>query len=542
MILFGCCTGDDGAKFASSVLPSIEAVRGPGDRVSTLPGDGRGICAVYNEFIREARAIPDCDALVLLHDDVEIVDPNFRAKVLAAVQEEGVGVVGVIGGAGLRSAKWWTARATVGRVFESRGRLDLGSARGDVDVVDGLLMVLAPSAFGALDFDEARLPGFHGYDVDYCLQAKAGGLRVVVRPIDVLHRTKGGYGDSSAFAEAGKVLSTKWSNVITGASVPERLVARLNKAARSTARIVKGALRRVARRSAEPHAVGGAGVVGTRDVLGSGTPVATDCVVCGAKTALHSSAEGLAIFACPVCGVGVTCPAPSRDVETDGLWVEMYGARRLNRRDTWLAEARTRIEWVELYLPDGCLLEVGAGTGEFVKVAEEHGFDAYGVEPSAWAAQQAVAFGARVQTGFLSDWQRSYPGLRPDAVALWHVLEHVPEPAPFLKEVAEAVRSGGLVFIEVPNFASSVAQRLGVAWEAAQLQDHCYHYTPDGLQKLLESCGFEVLQILPITPRIYESAQRYGERRNEALVGRHPWPSLDLVRVIALAPKRVTTA
>ena len=50
-------------------------------------GDARGIAAVYNDFVREARARSGCEALVLLHDDVEIVDSNFRAKILAAVRE-----------------------------------------------------------------------------------------------------------------------------------------------------------------------------------------------------------------------------------------------------------------------------------------------------------------------------------------------------------------------------------------------------------------------------------------------------------------------
>src|SRR5207245_8809890 len=115
------------------------------------------------------------------------------------VREEGVGVVGAIGGGDLRSIAWWEARRRAGRVFETRGLVEVGPPRADVDVVDGLLMALSPLAFQALAFDEEACPRFHGYDVDLCLEARAAGLRVIVRPIDIVHRTKGGFGDKTAF-------------------------------------------------------------------------------------------------------------------------------------------------------------------------------------------------------------------------------------------------------------------------------------------------------------------------------------------------------
>lgn len=242
-IIFGICVGDP-SRYESTALPSIRRAAAGADLV--LAGTGEhGLCRAYNEFVEEARRRPDCAALVLLHDDVELLDPDFRTKALAAVADPSVGIAGVIGGSGLRDHAWWRARRTAGFVLESRGPIVMGPRQADVDVVDGLLLIVAPAAFRTLGFDEARFPSFHGYDVDYCLQARDAGLRVVVTGIDVSHHPKGGYGDKEAWRTAGEVLAEKWPRLIRRPGP----AARAGASAARAARHARGALRRVRRAS-----------------------------------------------------------------------------------------------------------------------------------------------------------------------------------------------------------------------------------------------------------------------------------------------------
>jgi len=205
-------------------------------------------------------------------------------------------------------------------------------------------------------------------------------------------------------------------------------------------------------------------------------------------------------------------------------------------RENWFREARLRTDWLQLHLVDGTLLEVGCGTGEFLKVSQDQGFDVYGVEPSRWAADEARQLGVEVEAGFVSDWVARYPGLRPHAVALWHVLEHVPTPEEFLRELAAIIRPSGLLVLEVPNFGSSKARRLGLDWSSAQVNDHYFHFTPDGLSQLLVRAGFEMVQLLPIADRIYGSAESWRRDRNGALLDGHEWPPLELLRAVAHTP------
>ncbi len=217
MIIFGTCVGNE-ERYRTVALPSIERVAGTEDLIWSRSGE-RGIGAAYNEMILAARDVAGCQALVVLHEDVQIVDDNFRPKLLKSLGHN-VGLVGVVGASRLKGLAWWDARCTAGLVYETRGVIDFGTRRADVDAVDGLLMALAPSTFRTMLFDGDSFPAFHGYDIDYCIQARDAGLRVLVTDIDVLHRTKGGYGDRAAYNAAEVALIEKWPNWIKPSRVP----------------------------------------------------------------------------------------------------------------------------------------------------------------------------------------------------------------------------------------------------------------------------------------------------------------------------------
>lgn len=530
MIILGSCVSGDGARFREVLLPTIRRVLGPADQVMDLPGEP-GICQVYNRFIEVARTTPDCEALVLLHDDVEIIDPDFRSKVLAALRPEGVGLVGVIGASRIPSLAWWDSSRRSGLVFENRRLMDLGPRDADVDVVDGLMLAIAPRAFRDFEFDHVTFPQFHGYDLDFALQLREAGLRVRLAPIDLFHRT-GPTSDLAAFHHASTALAAKWPRWIHPQSRIMAIRRWFREQCRRSQRLLRRArhlLRRDAPDARPP----------TRPPVP--TPPAHPilvCVACGGSTSRDPSSPSgpRSILVCEDCGTGHTWPQPIGDRDNDHIWQTCFGGERISRREDWFREARTRMDWLQLYLPHGLILELGPGTGEFLSVAGERRFQASGVEPSEWAAQRARELGVEITVGQLEDWIAEHPGLRPDAVALWHVLEHVADPVALLGEVATVLRPGGILVLEVPNFASVDARRLGVDWQGATVDEHRFHFTPDGLGRMLTAAGFEIECVLPFSPRIYDGPQRTLELRNRALRDGTPWPSLDLLRISARTP------
>lgn len=207
VLVFGCCVGPSG-KFGAVAAPSLVETMTPGDVLIQEQG-ADGICAAYNRIIDQARTIDDCEGVVLLHDDTSL-GARAREQLVGALRETGVGVVGVVGGRGLFGPQWVHARHRAGYANDFYGRRRYGPSTADVDVVDGLLLALSPSAFRVVRFDAEAFPAFHGYDTDYCLQVRDAGHRVRVVHIDYIHRDKGMVGDSEAFDASARALTQRW--------------------------------------------------------------------------------------------------------------------------------------------------------------------------------------------------------------------------------------------------------------------------------------------------------------------------------------------
>jgi hypothetical protein len=186
--------------FERCARPGIDRAREPDARVFVLQGGG-SVPRSYNIILEQAAALSELEALVLVHQDAEIVDRDFCAKLRAALRDPSVAVVGCLGAVGVRSIAWWegsvTWSACVVRYGDAGGGEvpalawapdgRAGNGRpGAVDVVDGCLLALSPWAVRNLRFDES-LSNRHGYEFDLCAQARAARREVVAADLRVVH-------------------------------------------------------------------------------------------------------------------------------------------------------------------------------------------------------------------------------------------------------------------------------------------------------------------------------------------------------------------
>src|SRR5262249_38486589 len=91
--------------------PGIARVAEPDSVVLDMPAVG-SIFASYNALMDAVCDREDLEALVLLHQDTEIVDPDFCAKARRLLADPQVGVIGVVGAIGVRSIAWWEGSVT----------------------------------------------------------------------------------------------------------------------------------------------------------------------------------------------------------------------------------------------------------------------------------------------------------------------------------------------------------------------------------------------------------------------------------------------
>lgn len=537
VLVIGCCFGGNGEKLKGQTHQKIKSIMGPDDVFVAVPGTS-GICNAYNKVLKIARNTTGCKTVVLLHDDTEINDPKFREKILNAINEGNIGAVGVVGGSELTSLAWWKSKKTIGKIHESRGTIDFNTTSGDVDAIDGLFMAISQTAFRKFEFDEENFPKFHGYDVDYCLTLRNSGLRVVVRPIDLFHRTKGGFGNAKEFLEANTVLQNKWSKFFHNQSnkiiMKNKMKYYLYKYKKTINKIFTLSNTRKKNLLDE---VNNKNLLENPEFLNK---VEINCICCNHPISGLSTLLKPILLRCEKCETVTIWPKPSRDVGGDGLFTEMYGNNRLKKRDTWFREAKSRLEWIQIYCPDGVLIEIGCGTGEFVKTAQDAGYEAQGLEVSKWAAAKTRDLGVKVFEGYLSDWISNNYGYASDVAAIWHVLEHIPDPLNFLIEIKSVLKSNGFLFIEVPNGTAADLDRLGIDWDGTQPKDHYHLFSPIGLGLLLDAAGFEVKHSIEFTARIYTSSDGWNKNKKNAFDNGLKWPSKDFIRIIA-SPKNSNT-
>jgi ubiquinone/menaquinone biosynthesis C-methylase UbiE len=140
------------------------------------------------------------------------------------------------------------------------------------------------------------------------------------------------------------------------------------------------------------------------------------------------------------------------------------------------------------------LLDVGAYTGVFVEIAAQHGWDAWGVEPSRWAVEQARARGLQIVQGTLET--ADLPEAHFDVVTMWDVIEHLTDPREALQRARRLLKPNGLLVVHTIDIESLFARLMGPRWPWL-MEMHLYYFSRRTLQTMLEKCGFRVLSAKP---------------------------------------------
>jgi 2-polyprenyl-3-methyl-5-hydroxy-6-metoxy-1,4-benzoquinol methylase len=136
-------------------------------------------------------------------------------------------------------------------------------------------------------------------------------------------------------------------------------------------------------------------------------------------------------------------------------------------------------------------LDIGTGAGSMVEAFADAGFDAAGTEPSKAARSLAEKMGRNVTDADLG----SFAANSFDCVTMMHVLEHISDPMPFLRDACRIVRPGGFAVVEVPNIGSRAAIAAGAAWRHLYPDTHLLHFTPRSLANALRQAGFNIRKV-----------------------------------------------
>ena len=147
----------------------------------------------------------------------------------------------------------------------------------------------------------------------------------------------------------------------------------------------------------------------------------------------------------------------------------------------------------ELQQAKGILLDIGAGTGDFLSIAKREGWETLGIEPNVKAKNIAQNKGVQLIENTTSLKNQSI-----DVITMWHVLEHVPNIENQIKELKRLLKPTGTIIIAVPNFNSYDAKYYASYWAAFDVPRHLWHFSKKSIQILFDRENLHLVKVLPM--------------------------------------------
>ena len=155
---------------------------------------------------------------------------------------------------------------------------------------------------------------------------------------------------------------------------------------------------------------------------------------------------------------------------------------------------KNKLNLIDSLQPErGNLLDIGAGTGDFLNIANKAGWQTTGIEPSDKAKSIAIRKGVSFAKSTADLETHSF-----DVITMWHVLEHVPNLESQIQELKRLLKPTGSILIAVPNFNSHDAKHYGNFWAAYDVPRHLWHFSKTAIQKLFANEAIVLKKILPM--------------------------------------------
>lgn len=216
------------------------------------------------------------------------------------------------------------------------------------------------------------------------------------------------------------------------------------------------------------------------------------CHICGGTCRPFLEANGCRLERCTVCEFAQVAPLPDAAAIAAIYGPEYFDKGKYRDDDAGRLEQERRVRLLEHHgVPaGGRILDFGCATGEFAALADRT-WEVWGIELNRepiLAAQAALPHLAeRLRHGRLED-----AGFLPasfDAVVLWDVIEHLPEPVETLATLVALVKPGGLVALSTPDIGAATARLMGRRWHFMTPPEHLGFFNRTSMARLFGAVG-----------------------------------------------------
>jgi 2-polyprenyl-3-methyl-5-hydroxy-6-metoxy-1,4-benzoquinol methylase len=235
------------------------------------------------------------------------------------------------------------------------------------------------------------------------------------------------------------------------------------------------------------------------------------CPVCGEKTFnpfiqckdFSISKELFNIVECAQCGFVFTNPRPGEKDISQYYNSEIYISHHANKGGIipWIYRKVRGLQFIyktniikSYFKTPVSILDIGCGTGDFLKYCETFNWKTIGVEPDSDARKQAGEKGIPVyEVAHLNELKDKF-----DVITMWHVLEHVNDLAERMEQLKRLIKDDGILIIAVPNRNSMDARYYKSYWAAYDVPRHLSHFTTESISNLFRKYDFNLVETLPM--------------------------------------------
>jgi 2-polyprenyl-3-methyl-5-hydroxy-6-metoxy-1,4-benzoquinol methylase len=191
---------------------------------------------------------------------------------------------------------------------------------------------------------------------------------------------------------------------------------------------------------------------------------------------------------------------------------EYYELPSLQRLAKIAAADPFKIDLVRRFAARGRLMEIGPAQGVFAFQAKRAGFDVDVIEMDSRCCDHLNNV-----VGVNAIWSAAPHDVLPtlksyDVIALWHVIEHVPDPWALLNTVAQSLVPGGILVIATPNPDAWQFRIMCGAWPHLDAPRHLYLLPATVLTPRLVAAGLERVHCTS-TDRDAKRWNRFGWQR-----------------------------
>lgn len=142
------------------------------------------------------------------------------------------------------------------------------------------------------------------------------------------------------------------------------------------------------------------------------------------------------------------------------------------------------------------ILDIGCGTGDFLKVAQDDQWEIVGIEPNDQA--RAIANKKCGKAAFDLSHLSTLDSHSFDVITLWHVLEHLPNLDKHIRIFESLLKSDGRLIIAVPNYKSLDANYYKKFWAAFDVPRHLWHFSQTSISRIVAKKNMEVERSVPM--------------------------------------------